>query len=246
MLKAAVLRRYQKFWIKRSTLRKSKNKSSDEELFCNEEFSTLRLLCVGLLSETERNYMDQIDMDVLIERIIDSDEVATYNRLMIALLDKNSGFVVNCYLSDGSTPLHLVAKEGFSDCVRALIQHDADVNAIHAQLGYTALQLAAMIGSYKTMNYLLNAGANRSFVNTLHNKQRSTIHYLAEYGCSIGLLMLLNPTQGNIIKRNEEKKEINLLINLQDLYGNTALHLACIENSEECVKILIEVRFAKF
>ncbi|KAJ1435899.1 ankyrin repeat-containing domain protein, partial [Ochromonadaceae sp. CCMP2298] len=61
---------------------------------------------------------------------------------------------------DGSTPLHIVAKKGYADCVRMIIQQGANVNAPHRQLGHSALHYAAMAGSYKSMNHLLNAGAN--------------------------------------------------------------------------------------
>lgn len=234
MLKAALLKRYQKFWIKRSLRAKHKVETYAE-------FSTLRLLCEGLLNDEDRELMEQIMMDDIMDRTVDTVEDATYNRLVAALQSKDTPFIVNCYLHDGSTPLHIVAKAGFSDSVRLLIQHNANVNAIHAQLGHSVLHVATMAGSYKSMNHLVNAGASRTFVNTMAGRRRSALHYAAERGCAVCLLMLLNPTQGNVVQRNEEQREIRAILDLQDSFGNTALHLACVDGSEECVKILIEV-----
>ncbi len=31
------------------------------------------------------------------------------------------------------------------------------------------------------------------------------------------------------------------MLDIQDGFGNTALHLACVDGSEECVRMLIEV-----
>jgi ankyrin repeat protein len=239
MLKAAVLKKYQKFWIKRSSLRKN----GSLELPVHEEYSTLRLLCESLLSEKDKAAMDEIVMDDLMERTVDSNAEATCTRLVAILKDKTSGFLPNSYLGDGSTPLHVVTKARFSDCVRVLIQHDANVNAVHLQLGHSVLHVAAMVGCYQSMNHLLNAGANRTYVNLLPGRHRSALHYAAERGSAPCLLMLLNPSQGSQVRRNEEVKEVRAVLDLPDAFGNTALHLACVDGSEECVRILIEVLF---
>lgn len=234
MLKAEVLKRYQKFWIKRSLRTKHKVETY-------EEYSALRLLCENLLNDADKQLMEQIMMDDIMERTVDTMEEATFNRLALALQNKENPFIVNSYLHDGSTPLHVLAKAGFSDCVRVLIQNGANVNAIHTQLGHSVLHVATMSGSYKCMNHLVNAGASRTYINTMAGRRRSALHYAAERGCAPCLLMLLNPNQGNVMQRNEEQKQVRAIVDLTDSFGNTALHLACVDGSEECVKILIEV-----
>jgi len=188
MLKAAVLKRYQKFWIKRSL-------KKDNKIETHEEFSTLRLLCEGLLGDDDRKLLEEIMMDDLMERIVDDDEAATHSRLLAELQDKTSRFMVNSYLQDGSTPLHIVAGKGFSESALIMIRKGANPNAVHLQLGHSVLHVAAMSGSYKTMKCLLAHGADRSFVNTLAGRGRTALHYAAEQGSAPCLLMLLNPTQ---------------------------------------------------
>lgn len=239
MLKAAAVRKYQKFWIKRAAVKNAKNKK--EELPLDEEWSTLRRLCEALLSEEDRRVLEEIVMDDLVERTIDDDAAATYVRLAKALQDQNSGFKPNCCLGDGSSPLHVVVKAGFSDCVRLLIQHGADVNAIHLQLGHSVLHTAAMAGSHACMNLLINAGANRAYVNALPGKRRSALHYAAENGSAPCLLLLLHSNTANVVRRNQETQEVRAILDVQDAFGNTALHLACVDGSEDCVRLLIEV-----
>ena len=36
-------------------------------------------------------------------------------------------------------------------------------------------------------------------------------------------------------------KAVLRILDTQDSFGNTALHLACVDGSEECVRMLIEV-----
>jgi ankyrin repeat protein len=240
MLKAAAVRKYQKFWIRRAALKKAR--SSKDELPWEEEYSTLRRLCEGLLSDDDRRIVDEIVMDDLMERIVDDNAGATYTRLVNALQDPKSGFLVNCHLSDGSTPLHVLAQAGFSDCVRALVQHGADVNATHLQLGHSVLHVAAMAGSHTCMKHLINAGASIVYVNTLAGKHRTALHYAAERGSAPCLLLLLHPSGSNAVKRIEEARAIQAILNVQDAFGNTALHLAAVDGSEDCVRLLIEVR----
>ena len=188
MIRVAVLKRYQKFWIKKSA-------KKDGEVASYEELSTLRALCEELLNDSDRKLIEAIMMDDLMERIVDDDEAATYTRLVAELQDKKSWFMVNSYLNDGSTPLHVVASKGFSDCVLAMIRKGANPNAIHSQLGHSVLHVAAMSGSHKTLNCLLANGANRCFINTQSGRMRTALHYAAERGSSPCLLLLLNPSQ---------------------------------------------------
>lgn len=239
MIKAKLLKKYQRFWG-----RKSKSPSNGEAIDLNG--SVFRDLCEALLSENDRKTLEDIYMEDLMSYIFDNkDENSTYSRLLEVLKDKNTIFNVNMYLYDGATPLHVFAKAGFGGCVRELILKGANVNAIHAQLGHSVLHCAAMAGAYQCMNMLINAGASRTYVNTYNGKNRSALHYAAELGSSICLLLLLNPQQSNAVDRTEDIRKLKELINLQDSLGNTALHLACIDGSEDCVKILIEVRTRK-
>jgi len=45
-----------------------------------------------------------------------------------------------------------------------------------------------------------------------------------------------------VVERNEEVARVRAVLNKRDTFGNTALHLACVDGSEDCVRMLIEVR----
>ena len=79
-------------------------------------------------------------------------------------------------------------------------------------------------------------------MNALPGKRRSALHYAAERGSAPCLIQLLNPSDRNVLTRNNQMNEVRAIIDLQDAFGNTALHLACVDGSEDCVNILLEVQ----
>ncbi len=59
------------------------------------------------------------------------------------------------------SPLHLVAKYGFRDCLLELLKHGADVRAA-CKRGETALDVAAINDHIEIVQALLDAGASAS------------------------------------------------------------------------------------
>jgi ankyrin repeat protein len=236
--------KYRKIWLKRSLSGKS---TPLEHL---EEMSALQLLCENLLSDDDRRLLEEIMMDDVMEKTLCTSQEATYEKLVEYLQGKEYSF--KCYLRDGSTPLHAFTKLGFSECVRVLIQSGVDVNAVHAQLGHSAVHIACMVGSEHCLHQLLLAGADRAFLNTMNGKRRSALHYASEQGSYRCLQMLLSTTpaikgshlqkQHQLDKTTQDVKKLKSLLDVQDNYGNTACHLACIDGNEQCVKLLIDVR----
>jgi ankyrin repeat protein len=57
----------------------------------------------------------------------------------------------------GQTPLHFAAREGCLECVKVLLQHHADINAIDPQ-GISALVSAIINGHYDVAGFLIETG----------------------------------------------------------------------------------------
>jgi ankyrin repeat protein len=57
----------------------------------------------------------------------------------------------------GLTPLHFAAREGCADCLKMLLAHKADINAVDPQ-GNSALLLAVINGHYDAAAVLINGG----------------------------------------------------------------------------------------
>jgi len=66
---------------------------------------------------------------------------------------------------DGSSPLHLAAREGYIDCVRHLLESGANVNATNATDSSTALHWAASKNHAQVCSLLVKGGADTSLVN---------------------------------------------------------------------------------
>ncbi len=74
------------------------------------------------------------------------------------LLD--AGADPNARLEDGDTPLMIAARDAMPEFVTLLLEHGAEVDALHAELGYSALMLAANAGDVASVKLLLASGAN--------------------------------------------------------------------------------------
>lgn len=57
----------------------------------------------------------------------------------------------------GQTPLHFAAREGCLECVKVLVQHHADINAIDPQ-GISVLVSAIINGHYDVAGFLIDSG----------------------------------------------------------------------------------------
>jgi ankyrin repeat protein len=129
---------------------------------------------------------------------------------------------VNDDRGDLGTPLHLAALKGDAAMVALLIKKGAAVNATNDD-GAGPLSLAAAYGSPEVVELLVGAGAD---VNA-RNLRRTT--------------PLIEAVQG----RNTEAIRVLLLtgranLNLTDLRGDAALHIALNNREEAIARILLE------
>lgn len=74
-----------------------------------------------------------------------------------------------------TTPLMLAARSGHVECVRALVQHGAEINASDAYQ-YTPLHWAASWGREACVRELLDAGAEVNVLNNLGETPEVSVH----------------------------------------------------------------------
>ncbi|XP_068761690.1 26S proteasome non-ATPase regulatory subunit 10-like isoform X2 [Montipora capricornis] len=119
------------------------------------------------------------------------------------------------------TPLMIASSAGRDAIVSMLIGYGADVNSIN-EGGQTPLHYAASRNRYEIAEYLLQNGAA---VNAQDKTSASTpLHRAASRGHSKMVKLLL-------------KHSANC--DIQDIEGNTALHMACQEERAEVAVILV-------
>lgn len=118
-------------------------------------------------------------------------------------------------------PLLLAARYGRLESVSVLLDAGVDMNCVD-QAGRTPIHLAAWFGHNEIAKLLISKGAS---IEQLDNLGRSPIHLAAWFGNILSLKAFI-----------EGKKSI---INLQDKAGNTALHLACLNNHKDVVSCLL-------
>ncbi|KAJ8664355.1 hypothetical protein QAD02_006017 [Eretmocerus hayati] len=120
------------------------------------------------------------------------------------------------------TPLILAASAGREKVVDLLLKDGADFNAKTTE-GHSALQYAASKNWKSICAKLLEKEAD---VNITDKRGATPLHRAASKG-NIEIVRLLL-----------EKAE-NLNIDQKDMYGNTALHLACEEDRQDEAKMLV-------
>ena len=133
-----------------------------------------------------------------------------------------------CDLLNKQTPLHMAASWGELAIVKYLVEHKANINARDSHGNQTPLHLAAMEGNTDAASYLIEQGSDIAAYGG-YNKQ-TPLHMTALGGHVSTIKLLLNSAKDKGID----------IINLQDIDGNTALHLAFFEAKNEAADCLIE------
>jgi ankyrin repeat protein len=87
------------------------------------------------------NHMDIVD-DIVLEKY-----ASDY------LIEKNILFKINCFLADGTTPIHLVARYNHSNCLELLLNNNADYNCKDYN-NDTPLDIANRWGRQAIVDYL--------------------------------------------------------------------------------------------
>jgi ankyrin repeat protein len=162
--------------------------------------------------------------------------------------------------ADGNTPLHCAAN---LETVEVLLSDSFKTNAnIPNRRGRTPLHVAAATGDVNVVDYLLRHGAQQDI---LDDQGQNAFHHAAANGHTAVALVLLHDSEsfnpqslsrkahgrtsgvaptaldGNSADGTtdiEEDGTEGFDINMADLKGNTALHLAAMSPSDRCQKML--------
>jgi hypothetical protein len=119
--------------------------------------------------------------------------------------------------TDGMTPLHYIAREGFMGYLTFVLGKNADVNLKNAS-GSTPLHEAARSGNQRIIETLLDHGAE---IDAQDAKGNSVLHIATPPEAQLGALNLFLTRGANI--------------NLRDEHGASPLHIATMLNSSEAV-----------
>ncbi|XP_066916228.1 poly [ADP-ribose] polymerase tankyrase-like [Clytia hemisphaerica] len=122
------------------------------------------------------------------------------------------------------TALHHAAKRGFNDCIKVLLEHNANVNikSSAGQENMTPLGLAAAKGHYETVKFLHENGASPDLK---MRRNKTALMYACMNGHSQIVAYLLR---------------IGVNPDARDSSDNTPIHYAAAYGWYHCVKLLLE------
>ncbi|XP_067002811.2 ankyrin repeat domain-containing protein 6 [Anabrus simplex] len=156
------------------------------------------------------------------------------------------------------TPLHLAARIGSVNCLISLLRHNMDVDCRSQRDDATPLHTAAQHGQSSCVEALVKVGADVRardrkahtpvFLAALH-KHSECVKILLEAELT---LKELDVTSGewNLLHVAASNDDLNTmrvvlehrqdLLDAQDLYGRTALHVAAEHGHQYCLRLLLE------
>lgn len=119
------------------------------------------------------------------------------------------------------SPLHMLARRGFNQMARCLIDHDADIHAQDSEKAQP-LHLACEGGNVSLITFL----AGKAQVDHLDSDGYLPLHWASRYGRDTVISQLLGP--GN-----------NFLNQKESRWGQTPLNMACYHNKGKVVRELL-------
>ncbi|MGV8072939.1 MAG: ankyrin repeat domain-containing protein [Syntrophobacteraceae bacterium] len=117
-----------------------------------------------------------------------------------------AGSDINKRGENGNTPLHFATWGGHVECVRILLEHHADVNAVNKDGPHTPLHVAATLNKMDIARLLLEAGAA---VSPTDSDGFTPLHYAAAMG-NPEIAALLVGKGADLNARNRDRKETPL------------------------------------
>jgi ankyrin repeat protein len=148
------------------------------------------------------------------------------NKDTIKLLLEN-GSNTNIQDHNGYNALHLAIFTRDIEICKIIIKYIGNINA-KCNTGETALHLSTNLRLFEISKLLIDNNININITDTTH--EFTALHYIS----STNQIDLLN----YIFSKQEIKDKIN--INIQDIFGNTSLHYAIIEQNYGIINLLIE------
>ncbi|KAJ8755881.1 hypothetical protein K2173_024426 [Erythroxylum novogranatense] len=127
--------------------------------------------------------------------------------------------------TSGNSPLHYACTEGHADITRFLLSHNTSVALQYNNNGYTPLHLAVMIGKVPILEEFLSKAS--SSYQQLTKDGETVLHLAVKYSQISAFLFL------------SQNFVISDLLNCQDRYGNSILHLAVKEKHYQIAEHLI-------
>jgi ankyrin repeat protein len=183
-------------------------------------------------------YADATALQTLLDAHPDIDlylfeKEGCYNTVGIAALDEFpeclqvlldfKADVNNQDRANGSTPLHAAAEYGSAECMRLLLEKNADVSLLD-HFGQTALIKAAWKGHAECLKLMIDAKAD---VNQQPDKGATGIHWACQEGHVECVCLLI-----------DSKADVQG----QTLSGLTGLMMAAAKGHLECLKLMIEAK----
>ena len=194
--------------------------------------------------------------NTILHEAINSGDLQTVHTIL-------SSEIVNVDAQDdaGNTALHLAAAIGFTEGIEVLLKFNANTNAVNHE-GFTPLHSAVIRVQEQSVQALLND--KKLKINIVTFNERTPFELAIERGYvkiaehligtsrigaektgRAGLLHIL-PTRGTksigaLKTLNRSDSVIRYNQNLQDVVGNTPLHIAIIEASDEFIEEFIKI-----
>lgn len=167
------------------------------------------------------------------------------------------GAEINPEESKGISPLHIAAEMGYLHCMNILLNSGCDPNLTIPDTSNTALHLAAEGGCNECISLLLQKGA----IADARNYKGQTALHIAAHAHSVECVEMLlcqgscNPNSEDNDKRTPLHSAVGRALNAceitellikkgacvngGDIFGYTPLHVAALNESTQCVQILI-------
>lgn len=142
-------------------------------------------------------------------------------------------------MEGGKSCLHEASFLGIVEIVDTLIEARADVNLRDGSNALTALHYAAKQGHSRVIRRLISAGADLAAQATSNG--RTALHYSCQVDSLECVSELLTHALSTGLKYAKERADCMRMINIADIDGHTALHLATIEGSKGCILKLLQV-----
>jgi len=208
-------------------------------------------LDIALQQRDSRNHAETAEHLILAGAVSD-DPLYTY----FAPAVKSSNY--NIRSTDGMTPLHYIAREGYLGYLDFVLEKKVDVNIKNAS-GTTPLHEAARSGNVAFMETLLN---NRAEINTQDAKGNSVLHIAIPVQTHLAALNLLLARGANLNLRDEHgdsplhvaiilNRPVDIIqtllsggadISIRDIDGKTPLYLAVEKNRSNYIPLLLSYR----